>query len=125
MGSLEARIGEKLETLQSRYGAGKEIGEDQVLFTIENFDVTIAFSNGVSFRETYTTRLENNPEQPEMTNKEVQKILEIQGNGKSWFKIKQEPDGRTLWSTTDGSTFAHFLPQFKSITFTASPLLSN
>lgn len=125
VGSLHARIGEKLETIQSRHGAGKEIGEEQVLFTIENFDVTITFAKGVSFRETYTTRLENNPEQPTMTDKEVQKLLEIQGNGKSWLKMKQESDGRMLWSTADGSTFAHFLPKYNSVTFTLSPLLSH
>lgn len=118
--SLEARIGETVEALQLRHGSGKEIGENQIVFTIENFDVTITFEKGESIREIYTTRIGNNDEFHPMSEKEVQQLLKIQGEGKSWQKIEEEPDGRSLWLMAEGTLYARFLPKFNTLTFTAA-----
>jgi len=117
---LEARIGETVEELQSRHGAGKEIGDNQIIFTIENFDVTISFEKGKSIREIYTTRVGNNNEVQPMNEKEVQRLLKIQCEGKSWQKVEEESDGRTLWLMAEGTLYARFLPKFNTLTFTAA-----
>jgi hypothetical protein len=111
------RIGETKEELQARHGAGKEIGTDQILFTILDTDVTITFQENRSIREIYTTRVGHNDQIQPMTLEIVKKLLENQRPGVNWIKGEAEADGRVLWMSSDQKYFAHFLPAFNSLTF--------
>ncbi len=116
----EARVGESMEEIQSRHGSGKEIGANQIIFTIEDFDVTITFEQGKSVLEIYTNRVGNNNEVRSMNEKDIQRLFEIQSKGKSWLKVEEERDGRTLWLMAEGTLYARFLPKFNTLTFNAA-----
>jgi hypothetical protein len=112
-----ARIGETREQIRERHGAGKEIGTDQIIFTILDTDVTITFRENRSIREIYTTRIGHNDEIRPMTLEIIKQLLEHQRPGVSWVKGEPEADGRILWVSSDQKLFAHYLPAFNSLTF--------
>ncbi|MES2309845.1 MAG: hypothetical protein V4507_13395 [Verrucomicrobiota bacterium] len=117
---LHARVGETVEEIRSRHGAGKEVGASQIVFTIDDFDVTISFEKNRSVMEIYTPHLGNDSQVREMKLSDVQKLLDLQGQGKSWIKSEEDAGGKALWLSADGKLYARFLAHFNTLTFAPS-----
>lgn len=112
-----ARIGETKEEIRSRYGAGKEIGDDQILFTILDCDVTVTFRENRSFREIYTPRVGHDDKLNPMTMEIVKKLLGYQRVGVLWNQADPDTSGKILFVSSDLKVYAHFHPAYHSLTF--------
>jgi hypothetical protein len=117
---LHARIGEKMEEIQKRHGAGKEVGMNQLIFTIDEYDVTITFEKGHSVMEIYTPHLGNDQVVRSFKREEIQKLLELQGGPVSWLKTDEATDEKTMWLSADGRLFARHIAKYNTITFAPS-----
>ncbi len=119
--SLSARIGETMEEIRKRHGNGKELNS-QLLLTIDHYDVTISFEKNRSVMEIYTPRTTAPDEPPrKLESEEIKKLLELNGEGKSWQKLSYHPDSsRTTWRRADGKLFARYFEKENNLTFLPS-----
>jgi hypothetical protein len=119
-----ANIGETLPELRARYGSAKDMG-GQMLFDVrlvdgqlvpgrgstdtpDHFSVNVYFDGVNSAMEVFT-RDTTDPAKSDMTPADIEAILALAGEGRTWNAV-QTPTGRQTWLRSDNKLIARFSP---------------
>lgn len=123
VGSLSAAravIGDTTDDLYKRYGAGKEVG-GQLLYKVDAYSASIYFSDKKSSMEIYSRLPEVDGSHLELTDSDVQKLLQIQGGSVKWNVVISKK-GEKTWARQDGRVIARFKPESKALVFVDATL---
>lgn len=114
---VHARIGETTEALHTRYGAGKDVG-DQLLFSEGNYDLSVYFDKkGKSVMEIYSKMKRDTSLAPEFSQEEIDALLKEHGDGQIWREAKTSKPGKLVWVRYDRGVFASYYPDKNVLVF--------
>lgn len=99
-----AIIGETIDDLYKRYGAGKEVG-GQMLYKADAYSLTVYFNNKKASMEVYAPMPEVDGTHKPLTDEDVQKILKMEGGGQTWNGVISKTGDKT-WVRVDGKVLA-------------------
>ncbi len=101
-----ARIGETLEQCEARYGKGSVGKDGEISFTKAGFTIQATFYEGkVDAIGVFKIERDVLGHPKEMSDTEVQTLLEANGGGKAWRKLNAVSMDKQ-WSNEDGSVMA-------------------
>jgi hypothetical protein len=102
---LRAAIGDDLSTLRGTYGSAKEVG-GQMLFRHDGYSIAVYFDGTRSGMEIFV-RDGSDPKKTEITSKDIDSILALEGQGQPWNPV-QTRSGEPTWLRADGKVIARF-----------------
>jgi hypothetical protein len=102
---VRAAIGDDLATLRAAYGSAKEVG-GQMLFRHDGYSIAVYFDNTRSGMEIFV-RDGSDPKKTEITSKDIDSILTLEGQGQPWNPV-QTRSGEPTWLRADGKVIARF-----------------
>jgi hypothetical protein len=100
-----AAIGDDLPALRAAYGSAKQVG-GQMLFRHGGFDIAVYFDGTRSAMEIFALAA-NQPDKTDFTQKDIDGILALEGQGRPWNSI-QTRSGEPTWLRADGKLIARF-----------------
>ena len=103
--TARAAIGDDLPALRTAYGSAKEVG-GQMLFRHGGFDIAVYFDGTRSAMEIFALTA-NQPGKTDFTQKDIDGILALEGQGQPWNSI-QTHSGEPTWVRADGKLIARF-----------------
>ena len=120
----QANIGDTLPQLRGRYGSAKDMG-GQMLFEVRltngqiipardsadkenHFSINVYFDGDHSAMEVFT-RNTTDPLKANLTQKDIDDILNVASEGQSWHPI-QVANGKPTWVRDDKKIIARFSP---------------
>jgi len=105
--AAQANIGEDLTQLAARYGKSKIIA-GQMVFERGNFSITVYLDGDHSAMEIFT-RNSTDPDQVELSQKDIDQILDAESDGKAW-NAAQAHSGKPTWIRSDNKLIARLNP---------------
>jgi hypothetical protein len=98
-----ANVGEDATQLYARYGKGKVIA-GQLVFERAGLSITVYFDGDHSGMEIFT-RNTSDPDKADLSQEEIDHILNEAGEGKTWNKV-QVRSGKPTWMRSDNKLIA-------------------
>jgi hypothetical protein len=103
--SARAAIGDDLTALRAAYGSAKEVG-GQMLFQHDGYAIAVYFDGTRSAMEIFALD-DNKPTRTDFTQKDIDAILAVQGQGQPWNAV-QTQSGQPTWLSANGKLIARF-----------------
>lgn len=107
-----ATVGDDQEQLFKRYGKGKQLGGNVLLYKLnqkeENgISVSIYFDGNRSSMEVFSRGHDEKGNRIPLTQEDIELILAKNADGQRWQSYRARRSGRNMWRRTDGRMVAH------------------
>ena len=108
---LKANIGDDLGDLRSRYGGGKDVGSGMI-FQHDGFSICVYFDGSHAAMEIFA-RDGSKPDKTDITQDDIDKILDIEGVGQKWSEVRTN-SGKPTWLSSNGKMIARLTTDDKT-----------
>lgn len=119
---LWATVGDSQDKLFKRYGKGKQLGGNVLLYKVRQDDkdsgisVSIYFSGNTSTMEVFSRGHDKNGDRLPLTDEDIKFILQQNADGNRWQSYHARRSGRDMWRRSDGQVMAHYDPDEMALT---------
>ncbi len=120
--SAWATVGDGQEQLFQRYGKGKQLGGNVLLYKVRKDDqdsgisVSIYFSGNTSTMEVFSRGHDAQGKRLPLNEEDIKFILEQNADGNRWQSYHAKRSGRDMWRRSDGRVMAHYDPAEMALT---------
>ena len=105
---VRANIGDNLAQLRGRYGSAKDMA-GQMLFQHDGYSICVYFDGSHAAMEVFvrdgSKKDKNGVAQTDITQTDIDQILEAEGGGQTWNPV-QTSSGKQTWLRADGKLIA-------------------
>jgi len=111
--SAHATVGDDQNTLYQRYGKGKQVGGNALLYKLKQnevngINVTIYFDGEHSSMEVFSRGTDSKGKPIPLSEEDLRYLLVQNSAGLRWHDMRGRRSGRLMWGRSDGKIMAHY-----------------